>query len=85
MFARIAKFKVASARRAVPGSAASHAYSNDNWAIARAVGRPHRVRRPKLECRWRPMSGGGCECYWTIELADNAATEELIRSQEYVR
>jgi hypothetical protein len=80
MFARIVKIRVVSARQAAPGSA-TRAHSNDNWAISRAVGAPHRTRRPKLACHWRPMIGGRFECYWTIELAGSAATEEAIPSR----
>jgi len=81
MFARIAKFKVAGARRAAPGSA-TPAHSNDNWAIARAAGMPHRARRSKLACHWRPMIGSGFECYWTIEPAHSAGTDEPNSQQE---
>jgi hypothetical protein len=81
MFARIAKFRVAIARQAAPGPA-TPTHSNDNWAIARAAGRPHLARRPKLACRWRPMTGSGFECYWTIEPAHSAATDEPNSKQE---
>lgn len=81
MFARIAKFRVASARQAAPGPT-TPAHSNDNWAIAAAAGGPHLARRPKLACHWRPMICGGFECYWTIELAHRAATDEPNSKQE---
>jgi hypothetical protein len=75
MFAKIAKFRVASARQAAPRSA-TLAHSNDNTMIARAAGGPPRTRRPNLACHWRPMIGGGFECCWDIELVNGAATEE---------
>jgi hypothetical protein len=80
MFAKIAKYQVAryqvaSARRAAPASVA-FAHSNDNTAIARAGEKPSRPARPKLVCRWRPMIGGGLDCRWDIESAGGVATEE---------
>jgi len=75
MFAKIAKFRDASARKAAPGPV-TLAHSNDNTMTARAAGGPRRSRRANLACHWRPASGGGLECYWAIALADNAATEE---------
>jgi hypothetical protein len=75
MFAKIAKFRLASELQAAPSSV-TLAHSNDNTMIARAARGPRRTRRPSLACHWRPMIGGGFECYWDIELADGAATEE---------
>jgi len=75
MLAKIAKLRLASERQAAPGSAAP-LHSNDNTMIARAAAGPRRTRRPHLVCHWRPMIGGGFECYWDIELADEDATEE---------
>jgi hypothetical protein len=74
MFAKTAKFLVASARQAA-SDPVELAYSNDNTIIARSAGGPRPSRRPKLACRWRPMIGGGLQCYWEIEAADAAATE----------
>jgi hypothetical protein len=75
MFAKIAKFRVESARQAPPCSV-TLAHSNDNAVIARAAAGPRRTLHPNLACHWRPMIGGGFECYWHIELAGGAATEE---------
>ena len=73
MFAKIAKFRVASAQQLAPSSA-TPTHSNDNWIIAHAAPGPYRT--PKLACHWRPKVGGRFECCWTIELADSPATEE---------
>jgi hypothetical protein len=75
MFAKIAKFPVAGAQQAVPDSV-KLAHSNDNTATARAAVAFHRRVRTALACHWRPMSGGRHECYWVVELAERAATEE---------
>jgi hypothetical protein len=74
MFAKTAKFQVASARQAASRSIRL-AYSNDNTLSARSAGGSRPARRPILVCRWRPMIGGGLACYWDIEAADGAATE----------
>jgi hypothetical protein len=73
MFAKTAKFQVASARQAASGSVRL-AYSNDNTLIPRSAGGSRPARRPKLVCRWTPMIAGGLACYWDIEAADEAAT-----------
>jgi hypothetical protein len=75
MFAKIAKFRLASERQAAPSSAMPM-HSNDNTMIARAAVWPRRMQRPHLVCRWWPMIGGGFECCWAMEPAGEAATEE---------
>jgi hypothetical protein len=64
-----AKIRLAGERKAMPSSVAP-AHASDNAMTAR------RRRDPNLVCHWRPMIGGGFECYWDIELAEDAATEE---------
>jgi len=80
MFGKTAKFPVARwqaarALQAAPGAVAL-VHSNDNTVIVRAASGPCRRRRPNLLCHWRPRLGGGFECYWEVEPADEAATEE---------
>jgi hypothetical protein len=75
MFAKIAKFPVASVLRAAPRSAGLP-QSNDNTKIVHIAVALHRRRRPVLACHWRPIIGGGLECYWDVEPANEAATEE---------
>jgi len=75
MFAKIAKFTDASARKAASGPVRL-AHANDDTMNVRAGGAPRRRARPNLACRWRPANGGGFECYWAIELGNYAATEE---------
>ncbi|HKD30957.1 MAG TPA: hypothetical protein VKC66_34245 [Xanthobacteraceae bacterium] len=80
MFGKTAKFPVArlqvvGALQAAP-SAVAHVHSNDNTVIARAASGPCRRRRRNLLCHWRPRLGGGFECNWEVEPADEAATEE---------
>ena len=78
MFGKTAKFPVArlqAVRAAAPGAVAL-VHSNDNTVIVRAASVSCRRRRPNLLCHWRPRLGGGFECYWEVEPADEAATEE---------
>jgi hypothetical protein len=75
MIAKIVKFKVASGVQDAPGSFAL-AHSNDNTKVVRAAVALHRRRRRILACHWRPVIGGGLECYWNVEPANGAATQE---------
>jgi len=75
MLPKIAKFRDASARKAASGPVRL-AHANDDTMTVRVGGAPRRRRRPNLACCWRPAKGGGFECYWAIELGDDAATEK---------
>jgi hypothetical protein len=75
MFAKIVKFQAASGVQNTPSSLAL-AHSNDNMKVVRAAAAFHRRRRPVLACHWRPVTGGGLECYWDVEPANRTVTEE---------
>lgn len=75
MFAKIINFQVASGVQDAPISFAL-VHSNDNTKLVRAAVALHRRRRLVLACHWRPMIGGGLECYWDVEPANGAPTEE---------
>jgi hypothetical protein len=75
MFAKIAKLPVTSVLQAAPLSALL-AHSNDNTKIVDAAVGLHRRGRAVLACHWRPIIDGGLECFWDVELAEGAATEE---------
>jgi hypothetical protein len=72
MFAKIAKFPVASVLLVARRSAGLP--SNDNTKHTAVA--LHRRRRPILACHWRSIIGGGLECYWDVEPANEAAAEE---------
>jgi hypothetical protein len=75
MFANIAKFRAASVARAASGPVA-FAHANDNAKIVHGAVGLHRRGRPTLACHWRPMIGGGLECYWDVETAEGTGTDE---------
>jgi hypothetical protein len=73
MFAKIAKIRIASLRRA---ASRPLAHCNDDRVEIGAAVPQRRARRPVLACHWRRLLGGGLECRWSAEFADEAATEE---------
>jgi hypothetical protein len=79
MFAIIAKLRAARVARAASGPAATLAHANDNAKIVHGAAGVHRRGRPPLLCRWRPTTGGGLECCWDAETAEQAGTDEPDR------
>jgi hypothetical protein len=75
MFAKLTKVPIASVPRAASPSARL-AHSNDSTKIVHTAVGLHWPGRQILPCHWRPMVGGDLECFWGVETAEGAATEE---------
>jgi hypothetical protein len=73
MFRNLAKID-AGRRHMVPEAALVHC--NDNRPDRRPAAVSQRARAPRLACHWRAAaSGGGLECHWQIETADETPAE----------
>jgi hypothetical protein len=73
MFNNLAEIGVAR-RHVVPDAVPVHC--NDNRPDRRPAAVSKRARPQGLTCHWRAAaSGGGLECYWQVEPADEASAE----------
>jgi hypothetical protein len=73
-------FPAASGVQVAPHTVAL-AHSNDNTKSIHATAPRHRGGRPVLACHWRPTAGGGLECWWAVEPANGATTEDPYPSR----